>query len=70
MHSVELTDEALQEADATVIVTDHSVIDYARVAERSKVVVDTRGVTAGLAPSRSVIGLSRSTVLAGSHAAD
>jgi UDP-N-acetyl-D-glucosamine dehydrogenase len=39
---VALTDEALSGADAVIIVTDHSGIDYARVKELAKVLVDTR----------------------------
>ena len=46
--SVPLTDEALSAADAVVIVTDHSGVDYARVLERAEVVVDARHVTAPL----------------------
>jgi UDP-N-acetyl-D-glucosamine dehydrogenase len=44
--SVPLTDQALTDADAVVIVTDHTDIDYARVLERAQVVVDARHVTA------------------------
>ena len=47
-HSVDLTDEELRNADAVVIVTDHSSIDYQRVVDLSRVVVDTRNATAGL----------------------
>ena len=48
LSSVPLTDQALTEAEAVVIVTDHTDIDYARVLERSAVVVDARHVTAAL----------------------
>jgi len=41
-----LTDELLEEADATVIVTDHSVFDYARIFEHATVLVDARNATA------------------------
>jgi UDP-N-acetyl-D-glucosamine dehydrogenase len=44
MESVELTDQALSQADVVVIVTDHAAIDYERVARLGKLVVDTRGV--------------------------
>ncbi|HKY98222.1 MAG TPA: nucleotide sugar dehydrogenase [Gemmatimonadaceae bacterium] len=47
-HSVELTDDELRNADAVVIVTDHSAIDYQRVVDLARVVVDTRNATAGL----------------------
>jgi len=44
--SVPLTDAALSGADAVMIVTDHSDIDYAWVKARAKVLVDTRAATA------------------------
>jgi UDP-N-acetyl-D-glucosamine dehydrogenase len=40
--SVPLTDESLSGADAVMIVTDHSDIDYGRVKKTAKVLVDTR----------------------------
>ena len=42
LYNVELTDEKLKNADCTVIVTEHSTVDYERVCELSKLVVDTR----------------------------
>ena len=48
LSSVALTDQTLSEADAVVIVTDHTDVDYARVLERAAVVVDARHVTAAL----------------------
>ena len=42
MAGVELTDEALAGADAVVVVTAHSGIDWQRVADRSQLVVDFR----------------------------
>ena len=48
LSSVALTDEVLSEADAVVIVTDHSGVDYGRVLELAGVVVDARHVTAPL----------------------
>jgi len=47
-HSVELSDTMISSADAVVIVTDHSGIDYQRVVTLARVVVDTRNATAGL----------------------
>ncbi len=47
-HSVELTDAELTKADAVVIITDHSSIDYQRVVSLAKIVVDTRNATAGM----------------------
>ncbi len=40
--SVPLTDAALQDADAVMIVTDHSVIDYDRVSRLARIIIDTR----------------------------
>jgi len=48
MSSVELTDEVLSGADAVVIVTDHTGVDYARVLEQAAVLVDARHVVAAL----------------------
>ncbi len=42
LESVELTDEALSQADAVVILTDHSDFDYRRVVDKSRVLVDAR----------------------------
>ncbi len=46
LESVPLTDEALSEADAVVIVTDHTTIDYGRVARLSRALVDARHAVA------------------------
>ncbi|MEO5903970.1 MAG: nucleotide sugar dehydrogenase [Gemmatimonadaceae bacterium] len=50
-HTVELTDEEISRADAVVIVTDHSAVDYQRVVNLAKVLVDTRNATAGMSRS-------------------
>jgi UDP-N-acetyl-D-glucosamine dehydrogenase len=42
LSSVPLTDEELRGSDATVIVTDHSGVDYRRVCALSALIVDTR----------------------------
>jgi UDP-N-acetyl-D-glucosamine dehydrogenase len=42
--SVELTDEALSDADAVVILTDHTEFDYRRVVERATALIDARHV--------------------------
>jgi UDP-N-acetyl-D-glucosamine dehydrogenase len=44
MESVELTDSALREADAVVVVTDHKVFDYDEIVEKSRVLIDARHV--------------------------
>lgn len=42
LYNQELTDELLQSADCVVICTEHTEVDYNRVCELSKVIVDTR----------------------------
>ena len=49
---VPLTDEAIANADAVVILTEHTSIDYARVVEKAKLVVDTRNATKKVPGSR------------------
>ncbi|MNW10570.1 UDP-N-acetyl-D-glucosamine 6-dehydrogenase [compost metagenome] len=39
---IELTEERLQEADITVITTDHSGFDYEMISSKSQVLFDTR----------------------------
>ena len=46
--SVPFSDDELRRADAVVIVTDHSAVDYQRVVDIAPLVVDTRNATAGL----------------------
>jgi UDP-N-acetyl-D-glucosamine dehydrogenase len=46
MQGVELTNEWLSEADCVIIVTDHSGFDWSSIIARTKLVVDTRNVTA------------------------
>ncbi|HEX2187629.1 MAG TPA: nucleotide sugar dehydrogenase, partial [Longimicrobiaceae bacterium] len=48
LQSVELTPERLRRSDCVLLVTDHSGVDYARVVQHSRLIVDTRGVTRGL----------------------
>jgi UDP-N-acetyl-D-glucosamine dehydrogenase len=42
LYNQELTDELIKSADCVVICTEHSDVDYRRVCELSKVIVDTR----------------------------
>jgi UDP-N-acetyl-D-glucosamine dehydrogenase len=42
LESIELTDRALADADAVVIITDHTAFDYQRVVEESSVLIDAR----------------------------
>jgi UDP-N-acetyl-D-glucosamine dehydrogenase len=40
--SVSLTEQAVRAADCVVIVTDHTIFDYAMLAHSAKLIVDTR----------------------------
>jgi UDP-N-acetyl-D-glucosamine dehydrogenase len=44
MRSLPLTAESIARQDAVVIVTDHSRLDYALIANSAKLIVDSRGV--------------------------
>ncbi len=48
MKSVALGEGCLAAADCVVIATDHSTYDYQFIADKSRLVFDTRGVTRGL----------------------
>ena len=59
LESVELSDSALAEADAVVILTDHSAFDYGRIVREARAVVDARHVAprpAGAGPGWIVKG--------------
>jgi UDP-N-acetyl-D-glucosamine dehydrogenase len=57
LRSVPLLDETLERSDLVLVVTDHSTVDYDRVARLAALVVDTRGVMRD--PLQHVVGLSR-----------
>jgi len=48
MNSVPLTDQILKGADCVLLVTDHSVYDYAWIASQAPLIVDTRNAFKGL----------------------
>ena len=50
-----LTPEALADADAVLIVTDHTAVDYSVVMQHAKLVVDTRNACHGLTGSAQVV---------------
>lgn len=52
---VPLAAEILSWADAVVIVTDHSAVDYQQVVDLAALVVDSRNVTVNLKPGRARI---------------
>ena len=45
---VELNKESLRKADAVVITTDHSNVDYEMVGKYARLIIDTRNVMAGV----------------------
>lgn len=55
MSGVKLTDAVLKKADCTIILTDHTEIDYARVVRLSKLVFDTRNATGKVKTGRKKI---------------
>jgi UDP-N-acetyl-D-glucosamine dehydrogenase len=60
MTSQPLDDSALRKSDLVLILTDHSSIDYARVAKASPLVFDTRNATAGIAaPNVTRLGVGQ-----------
>jgi UDP-N-acetyl-D-glucosamine dehydrogenase len=62
--SVALTPDALRGADAVVIVTDHTNVDYQLVVDHAEIVVDTRNATARTRPSRArLVSLAASAAL-------
>jgi UDP-N-acetyl-D-glucosamine dehydrogenase len=60
MRSAALTAELLRSADAVVVVTDHSSVNYALVAREAPLVVDTRGIMRSVRGPARVLGLSSS----------
>ena len=58
LDSEPLSDESLAAVDAAVLVTDHTDVDYAFVADRVPVIVDTRGAMRGVEGSARILGLS------------
>ncbi len=58
MRSVQLSDSVLESADAVVITTDHSVVSYRRVAEKARLIMDTRGVMRDVEGSARIVALS------------
>ncbi len=58
MHSMPLTASVLENADLVVIVTDHTSIDFALIANNAALVLDTRGVMRNVKGKARVVGLS------------
>ena len=61
---VALTEAGLRAADAVVIVTDHTAVDYAFVVRHAGLVIDTRNALAKIPSSRArVVSLSQHAVV-------
>jgi len=57
--AVALTDEELKRSDAVVIVTDHSSVDYQRLVDTARLIIDPRNATAQTKPGQArVVSLS------------
>jgi UDP-N-acetyl-D-glucosamine dehydrogenase len=55
LHSIPLTDDALRDADCVLIITDHTGLDYERVVDRARMVIDTRNATRHVVQNRDKI---------------
>ena len=56
-HSIPLSNERLERADCVVILTDHTDVEYDRVAEHAKLIVDTRNATKRVTQGREKVVL-------------
>ena len=57
--SVPLTEHALADADAVVILTDHSAFDYGSILKHAKVLVDARNATRHVSGASLAAGTPR-----------
>jgi UDP-N-acetyl-D-glucosamine dehydrogenase len=55
LSSVPLTEESLRSYDVVLIATDHSNVDYQRIVDHSRLVVDTRNATKAIKTGREKI---------------
>lgn len=55
LQSAPLTAEALAQADCVVIITDHSAFDWVWIAQRARLIVDTRNALKGVSGSTARI---------------
>ena len=57
---VDLTRDVLEAADAVVVVTDHTAVDYQHVMDHASLIVDSRNVTKALVKTKArVVSLSQ-----------
>ncbi len=67
-HGVALTKDELAKADAVVVVTDHTTVDYQFVVDHAAMVVDTRNALAKVKASKArVIPLTAQRLPIGTH---
>ena len=57
LYSVPLEESRLHDADLILILTDHSRVDYSRVVQEARLVLDTRNITKGVASRGSHVHL-------------
>jgi len=55
--SVELSDEMLTSQDAIIIATDHTKVDYERIARHAKLLFDTRNATERVGSQKNIVKL-------------
>jgi UDP-N-acetyl-D-glucosamine dehydrogenase len=53
-----LTEDAMVEANGTIILTDHDAFDYDQIVKFSKLIVDTRNATRNVSQGRQKIVLA------------
>ena len=53
MNYVDLNENSLTKADAVLITTDHSNVDYEKIGKYAKLVIDTRNVMANIKNSKA-----------------
>jgi UDP-N-acetyl-D-glucosamine dehydrogenase len=56
-HSIPLSKERIERADCVVILTDHGNVDYERIVEHAKLVLDTRNATNNVTNGREKVVL-------------
>lgn len=57
MHSIKLTAQVLEEADCTVIITNHHAYDYEWIGEHARVIVDSRNAMKDVVGPKARISL-------------
>jgi UDP-N-acetyl-D-glucosamine dehydrogenase len=55
LESIDLTDQALSQADCAVIVAGHQVVDYLQVVQHAPLIVDTVNATEGLSGPAQIV---------------